>query len=80
MCIDIVEIWLGIAMGKFRQILTEISSILTKLCTYIVLRRSGLGLLMGNFRQCLTELSARDKTMAGYYSLTLLLGFRLPEG
>ena len=26
MCIDIVEIWFGIAMGKFRQFLTELSA------------------------------------------------------
>ena len=26
MCIDIVEIWFGIANGKFRQILTELSA------------------------------------------------------
>ena len=28
---------------------------------------------MDKCRQCLTELSARDKIMAGYYSLTFLL-------
>ena len=26
LCIDIVEIWFGIALGKFRQILTELSA------------------------------------------------------
>ena len=28
---------------------------------------------MGKFDQCLTELSARDRIMAGYYSLTIFL-------
>ena len=26
MCIDIVDIWLGLLMGKFRQIFTELSA------------------------------------------------------
>ena len=26
MCIDIVEVWLGLLMGKFRQFLTELSA------------------------------------------------------
>ena len=26
MCIDIVDVWFGIAMGKFRQIFTELSA------------------------------------------------------
>ena len=87
MCIDIVEIWLGIVNG---QILTELSArdmpifsflddnlckcqgIFTNLVHALILRRSGVGLLMDKFRQCLTELSVRDTIMAGYYSLTFL--------
>ena len=63
-------------MGKFRQILTELSAREThvfscpddNLSKYLVhaLRRSGFGLLMGELRQCLIELSARDMIMAGY--------------
>ena len=49
MCIDIVEIWLGIAMGKFRQILTELSGILTKLCTYTDIKEIWFGTANGQF-------------------------------
>ena len=75
MCIDIVELWFGIANGQetrpyfhFQMITCKCQGILTKLVHALILRRFGLGLLMGKFRQCLIELSAHDTIMAGYYS------------
>ena len=52
--------------------LSKCQEILTKLCTCIDIKESGLGLLMDKFHQCLTQLSAHDTIMVGYYSLTFL--------
>ena len=61
---DIVEVWFGLLMGKFRQFLTELSScnmsvfsfpdnyingFLPNLVCALILWRSGLGLLMSKF-------------------------------
>ena len=75
MCIDIVEIWFGIAKLKFwRSYLPEtrpyfrfrmitwvnISGFSLNLVCALIFKRSGLGLPMGKFCQILTELSAWD--------------------
>ena len=69
MCIDIVEIWFGIANGQISLIFDGIiclrhahiyKGFSPNLLYALTLRRSGLGLLMGKFRQIFTELSARD--------------------
>ena len=72
MCIDIVEIWFGIANGQISacdmSICLFLGDNLSKyqyiffspnlVCAWI-LWRSGLGFLMGNFRQFLTVLCSR---------------------
>ena len=82
MCIDIVQICLGMLMAKFRQFLTELSArpyfrfqtitsvnnkgFSPKLLYALTLRRSGLGLLMGKFCQIFMELSARDTPILSF--------------
>ena len=75
MCIDIVEIWFGIANGQIPssylpetrrylrfQTITWVNNkrFPTNLLYALTLRRKGLGLLIDKFRYILMELSARD--------------------
>ena len=73
-CIDIVEIWFGIANGQFSsnfdgwwlefhfRVMTwvNINVFSPNLVCALIFKRSGLGLLMGKFCQIFRELSARD--------------------
>ena len=65
MCIDIVEIWYGIANGQISSIFDGVicprhAGFSPNFLNALTLRRSGLGLLMGKFRQIFTKLLARD--------------------
>ena len=89
LCIDIVEIWFGIAneqiSSNFDGVLYPrhahifVFHMITSKCQGI-LTKFGTCIDMKIWfgiaygqRQCLTELSARNMIMAGYYSLTVLL-------
>ena len=72
MCIDIIEIWVGIANWQISSIFNSylpatrpyfhfrVISTDFHLACALMLWRSGLGLFMGKIRQVLPELSARD--------------------
>ena len=71
-CIDIKEIWFGIANGQISSHfygvinLSKHQWISPNLVSALILWTSGLGLLMGKFRQFLTELSARDTPLFSF--------------
>ena len=69
MCIDIVEIWFGLANG---QISSTFDSYLPTTRPYVLVY-----ILMGKFRQLLTEICARHMLVAGDYRFFFFFFFFL---